>query len=820
MHTIWLNCPGVKALFSLVKTCFSKLSPTETNASIDFLLRTVISQRPHFDWVVIQLGSCFPRVLISKIIGFRLDESAYKPPFDFEVPILAELYLANESTFVAALKHALVDQFLTAKNAKTIPYLMHLCKNSNTLLQPIARAFLELYDEQRITPATFQGLAKDVTSLNLLTLLPSWIMRIHDNGTRILLILAQSADTPFCADLLQQVLRELEALTLDDRQLTGEFPLLIDLLRDATKPKLWQACLSEKQKEQETAVRLLLLISPRTPIVYHQTIAELLKCPQLAEGALVRILNGVYGVSADHLDVRKGIQLSLEMISKNSSKLVTRAVPLLDEEGELETPSASINQLVNMVHLLELEAREDNPNLARKLVTQSLSRHAIKTLLRILEECFKRLHSEVVDDLRDVAGDSERGVKKFKGEATATPEQVQSKRREIGEEIHLLLNILEKVIGEVRFNMLQMSDLLRFAQLAVRCFFWTLTEGDAQQKRVSMDRIMAILTGVCASRKGIRSAAIRDLLEGALVVHRPLFGGPPFQTTPTDGTPAAPSLDSMMRLNQNQDVISGTNRSYLHAGLIGQGVRAAGLGPDDLSPEIKQYFLDAISACCYDQDRAVVTESFTTVSLLLVEFVSPDVMYNGLPWPEEEFQKVTIERDLQIRRTFKHSPILWPLLSLLAVHRPAMCFSSVLLRAICATVMHQWRARSVEKPFCGQVKHPDLMYVTEKLLELMALGQLLPPPLNHLHHVIGQLDPVEVPTVLRDCVWNYMKDNVPSPALFECHPSSGLVWRNPVQARPATQYTDTLRRIMLKKLTTLGSVYHQMFVLPDQQAVK
>jgi len=28
--------------------------------------------------------------------------------------------------------------------------------------------------------------------------------------------------------------------------------------------------------------------------------------------------------------------------------------------------------------------------------------------------------------------------------------------------------------------------------------------------------------------------------------------------------------------------------------------------------------------------------------LLLVELVSPDVMYNGLPWPDEEFTKVLL----------------------------------------------------------------------------------------------------------------------------------------------------------------------------------
>lgn len=33
----------------------------------------------------------------------------------------------------------------------------------------------------------------------------------------------------------------------------------------------------------------------------------------------------------------------------------------------------------------------------------------------------------------------------------------------------------------------------------------------------------------------------------------------------------------------------------------------------------------------------------TSVSLLLVELVSPDVMYNGLPWPDEDFTKAVIE---------------------------------------------------------------------------------------------------------------------------------------------------------------------------------
>lgn len=38
-------------------------------------------------------------------------------------------------------------------------------------------------------------------------------------------------------------------------------------------------------------------------------------------------------------------------------------------------------------------------------------------------------------------------------------------------------------------------------------------------------------------------------------------------------------------------------------------------------------------------------DAIIQVSLLMVELISPDVMYNGLPWPEEEFCKVKSQYD-------------------------------------------------------------------------------------------------------------------------------------------------------------------------------
>ena len=67
--------------------------------------------------------------------------------------------------------------------------------------------------------------------------------------------------------------------------------------------------------------------------------------------------------------------------------------------------------------------------------------------------------------------------------------------------------------------------------------------------------------------------------------------------------------------------------------------------------------------------------------ILMHPQVSPDVMYNGLPWPDEEFTRVTVERDLKINITLTNHPILWKILWGLAEARPALCYCSVLLRA-------------------------------------------------------------------------------------------------------------------------------------------
>lgn len=78
-------------------------------------------------------------------------------------------------------------------------------------------------------------------------------------------------------------------------------------------------------------------------------------------------------------------------------------------------------------------------------------------------------------------------------------------------------------------------------------------------------------------------------------------------------------------------------------------------------------------------------------------------------------------------------------MSLVATYRPALCYCSVLLRALTATLLAQWGSAA------QRAQHSDRLHATTtQVLELMALGQLLPPPLSSLRDVIPHLKPQEV----------------------------------------------------------------------------
>lgn len=144
--------------------------------------------------------------------------------------------------------------------------------------------------------------------------LSSLALKLKSNVAPTILLLARIAsDHTWCQEFLENILQELESLLLvSDSSIC---PLLTDLLRDESSAPLWQACCSANLIEQQTAVRLLLLAGTHSPLIYHQTVAQLMtRCyatDRNGLGALVRFVAVPLG-AADALQVGPAIELALD----------------------------------------------------------------------------------------------------------------------------------------------------------------------------------------------------------------------------------------------------------------------------------------------------------------------------------------------------------------------------------------------------------------------------------------------------------------------------------------------------------------------------
>ncbi|KAL3269332.1 hypothetical protein HHI36_008404 [Cryptolaemus montrouzieri] len=366
--------------------------------------------------------------------------------------------------------------------------------------------------------------------------------------------------------------------------------------------------------------------------------------------------------------------------------------------------------------------------------------------------------------------------------------------------------------------------ILNLAQSTVNYFFACCTCEDSGSKIRGFKKVYSILRRLCIFSKVAKVLALRELLERALFrSDNILFGAISTQKYTNENT-------EKLLLKQNKKISKTIpltkHSSVFNGGIIGGGKRkilySNELPADEISANISE-LINTIKACCSLPDEAdfkycdLSLDSVTSVSLLLVQFVSPDVMYNGLPWPEEEFSKVTVERDLMITKFFKTMPLLWDLLSFVAIYRPALCYCSVLLRALTATLIHQWRSMGDLSKSNATHYYNQLLENTVKVIDIMALGQLLPPPLSSIRDVFPHLKSFEIVAILRDCIWFYMRDHVPSPALFGLD-SNGIYWRDPSIARPPDIFTNSLRIILQRNIKTLGNIYSQMFInIPKQE---
>lgn len=780
---LWMACPPTRTLIDLTTQCLSTLISSNPDTCIDALIETSVQHSPYFDWVVAHIGSCFPMTVITRVLACGLKDfymhqdvmeeatmgtNKKAPKIASVVGILGHLAAHHDGDIRVAVLTMFNESFCDSASREQLatgPFLLHLAAMSDVLSHVISSEFVKVVTSEVLCTMASQvekwRSAKIPGTDGMVRLVVHLLLR-SDGGSQVIRRLLDIV-SPETLGLLA-VVREAAGLVLDSvlleiqrRVYAGvtDIPLLHFL----------------KSHISDLSTYLCSTDNSRASWVYN-----LLKLICIHGGEQVSIysigylLSNVDGVAVYASALFQDVQLVQPCVLW---KTIAHQMAEL-KSSRVEKP---VTLIQNITQLCQME------NL------QKVSMEAMAPNLEVL------------------AG------------------QISSRNHSYSDAVIELLSI--SVIPE----QMPMTSLFRVSCSAVSYFFDVLSHKSLTfTKKFSLMNIFKCLLIKLCQQSAAQQMTLRMLLEGIIdKKHSCLFENVPVaEHAFTSSRSAHVNLQSENVKYLSSVTLPQGHSSVFHSGVIGSGLRAPRRQPafpEDETLFNKQIVLDVIACCCRPSWRFPLDEPSNSnpqslipgmkiVALLMVELISPDVMFNGLPWPDEEFLKVTIERDLHIKRMFEDNSILWDLLLLVATVHPALCYCSVLLRAIMGVLLSFWG--SCQEKFT--LNCAKQLQTTLQLINIMAIGQILPPPLSYVDEVIPLITPYETFSLLSD-IWQYMHDNVPSPALFSLKDQTcGRVWRDFSSGRAEgnkdlcdKKYVSRLRCVLFANIEKFGPIYAKFF---------
>ncbi len=598
-------------LIDLTTQSLEDLTPSETGACINALLETSVEHSPHFDWVVAHIGSCFPHTVVTRVLSCGLQDfllygaesggnggggGATSPKLHSVVGILTHLSFSH----AVNIQRAVADLFLysvadvTDSHTAVVPYLLQLCSLSQDLLDIILEQGVRAINPEMVKNFTQQALIWSNKYFGGRESLMNWMvkqtLRCRQGGLSVINVLLQYGRENSeiqCANLARDVACELLEMLLNEaamavqssgRVMSGEVPFLQNL-----QPHISALCnlaLTEDGWQQGAVLRLLTLMA-------------------LHQGP---------GVS-NHV-------VTLLLQKKGPSKIV----PL-------------IRRYLKSVQGLHTQ------------VVDTSVHEALTFQGRNLENVLLNILYLIQTDRGTVTTGAELKYK-FQSALNANVDLFPSLFFQDGQIPHLAV----KLLNGIRLPELIHPRLVaKLAYCGVPHFYTVLSMrspvGGSNQKEVQK------LLGTLSGYPNGQALILRLLIQGIFSDEwKSLFGAehPISSKQRRLGDLAGSSKTSLLIQNRNfcsSVTLPQRHSSVFHAGIIGQGIRNR--KQEDLpepivtnQEEVRSHInllLDTLSQCC-----SLNPGGMTQLSLLLVEIVSPDVMFNGLIWPDEEFTKVNL----------------------------------------------------------------------------------------------------------------------------------------------------------------------------------
>ncbi|XP_075693446.1 integrator complex subunit 5 [Rhinoderma darwinii] len=769
---LWMSCGATRALMDIYTLCLSTMIDSCPDACVDALLDTSVQHSPHFDWVVAHIGNSFPSTIISRVLSCGLKD-----------------FCAHSSTSETPEKRV-------PKLGSVVCILGHLSsRHGNSIRQEILRMFHE-----SLHPGSQQQRATLPYLLQLAALSPSLLGTVCQD-------LVDSLKPSTLAQLQQH------CSTLPREELDNMLNLSIHLACQTSTgaPRLLRFLL-------DTAMPASVITTPGLAV--HDSVRE--ACDRIIRLLLLSLQKLVYG--------RTG--------GRATSDAQPKAVPFLDAmRAHLPELCAEMLRLERKRHLwlhqlLGLFCIYSSPPCAPEalclLITLAHSSeelglavqlHAVlsSTLQGLTQaavtRCVAQVHAGALTD--------KRSLQLLQNLALI----VQSEEGGMGREVGVALSEYLSDFGQLLLHSnpgvceaaclllcccpLPSSLLPAQLQLLIRSSSHLLFHSMHIRSSAGKSSASRLLLRLCKASPAGKKAVLHHLVEGAL--HQGnvgLFGG-------HSSNPAAQKLEgaSASLLENNSHLgstvdFSGSVWSVFHAGVIGSGLK-----PEEKHrpssqvehTENTQSLLSLLCSCCAkkgEEDGQLITldpEAAKTLAVIITECGCPDVTNSELSWPPEEHARTTVQRDLLIYTCFRKNPLLFQLLHLVAQGRPALCYCSVLLRGLLATLLAYWEA-SRESYSAGSPWH---LLASCALVSCMGEGQLLPPALANMHEMFSLLAPYEVRLLLLS-VWDFVRENGPFPQRFVFQAGRGIFSRDFTREGDQAKYMGIVHSVLHRNIDRLG----------------
>lgn len=792
---LWMSCKATRTLMEIYTQCLSSMISTCPDACVDALLDTSVQHSPHFDWVVAHIGSSFPNTIINRVLSCGLKDFCVhgtaapdlllfpgSAAADKRVPKIASVvgilgHLASRHS--ESIKQELLRMFHASLGPArepqqqppkaTVPFLLQLAVMSPPLLGTLSP---ELVDS--LKPGVLNQLHQHFAQLpredleNMVSIVVHLICQTSGGAYRTLQFLVSTA--------------------MPASVITPPGLAVHDSVREAC----------------DRVIQLLLLNLQK--LVYNRGAASLAEAPPRPVPFLDELRGRVRELCVETLRLERKRFLWLHQLLV---LLSAYCAPVCAGEA--------------LFYLLTLAQSQEELSLATQLYAV-LSSCVGDLLPATVQRCVCQIHAGGLSEqhtaqlFRNLAlilqweGEGPASMGSQLGQAVSSHlydfgQLLLHHNPEVAQAAALLLSVCPAP------RSIRPSDLLFLIRSAVHRFFAALRCQHPGGLSYA-GRLLCCLGGASPTAN---KAILQHLVEGALHPgNSELFGG--VAEPPPPGARAGPEGARLSLLDTNRRFMaavnfSGSVWSVFHAGVIGRGLKPPRAPQQREQEEIAhnvQTFLSLLLRCCgagrggppeapRSVAGAVSPEAAQAVAVALVETVCSDVTNSELTWPPEEHTRNTVERDIQIGRCFRDHPLLFPLLNLVAAGRPALCYCSVLLRGLLATLMAHWEA-SRESDTTSSPWH---LQASCALVACMGEGHLLPPVLSNMHEIFDQLAPFEVHLLLLS-VWDYVHDNSPLPQKFAFDASTGLFFRDFSRDTDAGKFLYVLHSVLHKNIDRLG----------------